>query len=303
MTTSITLTALRHRGVRPARTLESLFDVQGPRARRRTAIATIIAAVVIATLLALGFVQLGLHGDLAPQPWLTVLSPSVFGYLLGGLGLSLVSGLVAGLLAFPFSVAIAVGRFSRRRWVRAILRWYVEITRSLPLLLLIFFVQLYLPTIGIRVSVFWQLVIPLDIYNVSVLAEVFRAGVQAVPPGQKEAADSLGLRAWQKYRLVLLPQAVRIVLPSLISQYIRLFKDTSLGFVVSFPELLTRGKIMGEFTNDLLQTYVIVGALYLLTDLVLAAVGRRLARRLEHGGRVQAPDAAGEAALSGLNEA
>jgi glutamate transport system permease protein len=257
-----------------------IFDLQGPRARQRTAIATVVAAIAVAVLIGLGLVQLGRHGHLSPGPWAAVLAPAVSAYLAYGLVLSLKAGAVAGLLAFPAAIVVAITRLGRNRIGAGIARWYVELVRSLPLLLIIFFFQLYLPTIGVKTPVFWQLVGPLAIYHIAVLSEIFRAGIESVPRGQREAAESFGLSAPRIYLLVLIPQATRVILPSLINQFIRLFKDTSLGYIVSYPELLTRGRTMGEYTGVLFETYVVVGAIYLAVDLVLAAAARAVDQRL-----------------------
>lgn len=265
---------------RPNRSADLLFDVQGPRGRRQMRAATTVIIGLAAIGFVFVFVQLGRHGQLAPRPWRTVLSPVVMNYLLGGLVLSLKSGLLAGLLAFPLAVVLTILRLIKNPVVSGIARWYIEITRSIPALLLLYFVQLYLPTIGIRTPVFWQLVIPLTMHHVSILAEIFRAGVLSVPAGQREAAESLGLRPLRIYQQVILPQAVRMVIPSLVNEFIRLFKDTALGYIVTYPELLTRGRIMGEYTSLLFETYVIVGAIYLIIDLILAAGARALEKRL-----------------------
>ena len=257
-----------------------LFDLQGPKARRRTAIATVAASTIIVLIVGLGIVQLGQHGHLSPEPWQAVLAPAVSAYLAVGLLLSLKAGLVAGLLAFPVGALVAITRLVRNRILAGSARWFVEITRSLPLLLIIFFFQLYLPTIGVKTPVFWQLVGPLVIYHIAVLSELFRAGIESVPNGQVEAAQSLGLSPFRIYLSIRIPQATRVILPSLINQFIRIFKDSALGYIVSYPELLTRGRTMGEYTGFLFETYVIVGTIYLVIDLVLAVAARAIDRRL-----------------------
>jgi len=279
-----------------------LFDVQGPQGKRRMLLLTVAILLLIGVGIAFALVKLGQNGHLAATPWLTILLPPVSTYLLEGLWMSLLSGLLAGLLAFPLGIVLAILRMSRNRVVRGLARWYIEITRSIPVLLVMYFVQLFLPSIGWRVPVFWQLILPLALYHISMLAEIFRAGVESIPPGQREAAEALGLRPLRIYQQVILPQAIRVVLPSLINQFIRLFKDTSLGYIVTYPELLTRGKVMGDYTGYLFETFVIVGVVYLVVDLVLAAAARALDRRLraERGGaprtartRAGGPSAAG----------
>ena len=104
----------------------------------------------------------------------------------------------------------------------------------MPLLLLILFMFLGLPAVGVTVSSFWALVLGLTLYNGAVLGEIFRAGIRSLPKGQTEAAYAIGLRRGQALRLVLLPQAVRLMLPALVSQLVTLLKDTSLGFVIGY---------------------------------------------------------------------
>jgi glutamate transport system permease protein len=262
------------------RDADLLFEVQGPRGRRRMRLVTAAVLVVIAGGVVLGLIQLGGHGHLQPGPWLDVILPPVSPYLVGGLWLSLMSGLLAGLLAFPLAVVLAILRMSRNQVTSGCARWYIEITRAIPVLLVLYFVQLFLPTIGLRTPVFWQLILPLALYHISILAEIFRAGVESIPPGQREAAESLGMSPPRIYQQVILPQAVRVVLPTLITQFIRLFKDTALGYIVTYPELLTRGKIMGNYTGHLFETYAVVGLVYLVINLILAAAARALDRRL-----------------------
>lgn len=259
---------------------ELLFDIQGPRNRRQMNILTAAVFALILLLACVATWQLYVNGALEASRWASVFAPAVSLYLLGGLGLSLFSGLVAGLLAAPLGIALTIARLAKNRVVSTLARWWTELTRAIPVLLVIYFVQLLLPILGLRTPVFWQLVLPLALYHIAILAEIFRAGVESVPKGQREAAESLGFHPLRIYQLVVLPQAIRIVLPTLITQFIRLFKDTTFGFIVTYPELLTRGKIIGEYTGNLLQTYTVVLAVYLVVDLILAAAARMLDRRM-----------------------
>ena len=172
------------------------------------------------------------------------------------------------------------------RWISGT---YVEIFRALPSLLLILFGFFGLPVIlaavpeglGLpnQVSRFWALVIGLTLYNSAVMAEIVRAGVLSLPKGQSEAAEALGLRRGQVQRMVILPQAVARMLPSLIAQGVVVLKDTSYGFVIGFEELLRRGQIAGEATADVLQAYVIVAVIYVSVCLALSQVARAVEGR------------------------
>lgn len=265
---------------RPTGESPLLFDVQGPRSRRQMNLLTAAVFLLIAVAIVFAVFQLQSNGALDAARWESVFAPEVMTYLLRGLWLSLLAGSVAGLLAAPLGIALTIARLSPNRFVSTLARWWTELTRAIPILLVIYFVQLVLPALGLRTPVFWQLMLPLAIYHIAILAEIFRAGIQSVPAGQREAAESLGFGPLRIYQLIVLPQAIRIVLPSLITQFIRLFKDTTFGFVVTYPDLLTRGKIIGEYTGNLFQTYAVILVVYLVVDLLLAAFARHLDRRM-----------------------
>ena len=118
---------------------------------------------------------------------------------------------------------------------------FVEFFRGVPLLLLMFFTTIALPKLHIDLSTFWYIVLALVAYNSAILAEIFRAGILSLGRGQTEAAYAVGLTYWQTMRLVLIPQAARRMIPAIVSQLITLLKDTSLGFIVGYEELLRRG--------------------------------------------------------------
>ncbi|MEO9236701.1 MAG: ABC transporter permease subunit, partial [Jatrophihabitantaceae bacterium] len=164
---------------------------------------------------------------------------------------------------------------------------YVELLRSVPLLLLIYAFLLALPRLGLNLPIFWKLVVPIVLVNIAVLAEVFRAGIGAVDRGQSEAAQAIGLRYRQMMRIVVLPQAIRIVAPALITQLISLLKDSTLGFVVSYPELMKQGENLTVYTHLLVQTYLIVAVIYVLINLALGQLARVLEARLNGRARSQ----------------
>jgi glutamate transport system permease protein len=122
--------------------------------------------------------------------------------------------------------------------------------------------------------------VPIVLVNVAVLAEIFRAGILAVDRGQYEAAAALGLREGTAMRSVILPQAVRMVVPTLVTQLVALLKDSTLGYVVSYPELLKQANNLTVFTHLLVQTYLIVAAVYVLMNLLLSRFAVWLERRL-----------------------
>ena len=152
-------------------------------------------------------------------------------------------------------------------------------------MLLIFFAFLGLPGLGIDMSAFGALVIGLTLYNGSVLAEIFRAGINAVPKGQVEAAYSLGLRRGQVLRTIQIPQAVRIMLPAIISQMVVLLKDSALGFIVAYPELLRSGRRIYTNIGNIIPTAIVIAAIYITINLMLTGLATWLERRQRRGRR------------------
>ena len=171
-------------------------------------------------------------------------------------------------------------RLSRNGLLRRVSTAYIELFRSIPLLLLIFAFLLALPRYGINLPILWKLVVPIVLVNVAVLAEIFRAGILAVDRGQYEAAAALGLREGTAMRSVILPQAIRLVVPTLVTQLVALLKDSTLGYVVSYPELLKQANNLTVFTHLLVQTYLIVAAVYVVVNLLLSRLAVWLERRL-----------------------
>ncbi|GAA4376683.1 amino acid ABC transporter permease [Nocardioides caricicola] len=252
-----------------------LYDTPGPRTRARHRVYTLVSAVVLLGL-AVWFVwYLNEQGELAYELWEPFVTPAFVEVLWGGLLDTLAMAALAVVLAVFVGAALGVGKLS----VHRLLRWpcwlVVEFFRAVPLLLLIlflFFGPASLPS-------YWAVVVGLTLYNGSVLAEIFRAGVLAVPKGQAEAAYALGMRKTQVMMTIQLPQAVKIMIPAIISQCIVALKDTSLGFYVLAPGLTTVGRqIWIEFGNQF-QTAVVLAAIYITVNLMLAALATWLQRK------------------------
>ncbi len=171
---------------------------------------------------------------------------------------------------------LALGRLALHAPVRWVAGLWVEFFRGVPLLLMILFSALALPKYGIDVSLFWYLVLGLVLYNSAVLGEIFRAGILSLDRGQTEAATALGLTYWQSMRIVILPQALRRMVPAIVSQLVTLLKDTSLGFIIGYEELLRRANIVGAFSKNLLQALVVVALIYIAVNFTLSRIARRL---------------------------
>jgi glutamate transport system permease protein len=258
-----------------------LYDAIGPRTRRRIRIGTALGTVGLVGLVGLALWRLGSNGQLEGERWGKLLDPDLRGLLLRALGATLKAAGLAMVLSMALGALLAVGRLSARAWVRLPAGIFVEFFRGLPLLLLILFAALALPQLGVRLSVLWYLVIGLTAYNGAVLAEIFRAGILSIDRGQREAGLAIGLRPNQVLWIILVPQAVRRMLPALISQLVTLLKDTSLGFVIAYPELLRTGQGAVEFLGSryALQIYLTVAAIYIAVNFALSSLARWLDRR------------------------
>jgi glutamate transport system permease protein len=256
-----------------------LGDVLGPRGRRRTLVASIVTGAILLGLLALAVKRFADTGQLDADKWDVFTDWGVVEFMLIGLRNTLYLFLVSAALTLVVGVLAALGRLSRTRPVRWVASTYVELLRATPLLLLILFASLVLPEYGIDLPLFWYAVIGLTLYNGAVVAEIFRAGILSLEKGQSEAAYAIGLRYWQVMWLVVIPQAVRRMVPALINANVTLLKDTSLAYVVAYEELLRRGRIVGEFANNPLQALMVVALMFIIVNATLSWVARRLERR------------------------
>lgn len=272
-----------------------LYDVPGPRARRRNLLYSVVGGAALLGLLVFVVLRLYSQGQFESYMW------DLFEY--NGIRQRLLDGLVSTLLAFSMAAVLslvlgallAAGRLSDHRPVRWVCTAVVEFFRAMPLLIMIF--ALYL-------SVFtgtplWALVIGLTLYNGSVQAEVIRAGINSVPKGQAEAAYALGMRKTQVMLTVLVPQAVRAMLPTIISQLVVTLKDTSLGYVITYEELLYAGGVIMRNTvteggNPYVPVVIVVGTVYVLMCLALSYLAtwiEKRGRRSRKGTPPAAPDA------------
>lgn len=256
-----------------------LYDVPGPRARRRILLWSAVSALALACLLGLGLWRFAQHGQLDAARWAPFTGWPIWEFLLVGLLGTLQAAACVAALSAVAGIFLALGRLSRLRVVRRLATGYIEIARTLPVLLMIYVTLFALPRAGVDLPLLWKLVLPLAIANAAAFAEIFRAGVLSLPKGQSEAALSLGLTDGQSMRFVVLPQAIRHVTPSLVSQLVSLVKDTSLGYVVAFTELLYRAQVLSAYNRLLVQTFLVVTFIYLVCNGTLSVAAHRLRGR------------------------
>jgi glutamate transport system permease protein len=279
-----------------------LFDAPGPRALRRYRITAVLTVFGIIAVLALITWKLYVEDQLTVEKWEPFVTPSIIELLLEALLDTLKAAVLAIAGALVFGMIFGVGKLSDH----AVVRWpcwlVVEFFRAVPLLLLIIFIwALY----GYTRGSILPLVLGLILYNGSVLAEVFRAGFNAVPKGQSEAAYAIGMRKNQLMRIVLLPQAVKIMLPAIISQCIVALKDTSLGYAILAPGLTYAGRLIWSDFHNRLATALVLAAIYILLNLILSWVAEYLQRRMGApkmeivGGIVQTQPDAGASGAGG----
>jgi glutamate transport system permease protein len=264
--------------VRTAPTV-SLYDEPGPRTRRAIRLWSFVVVLVLAGLVAAGLVQFGSRGQLDADRWTPFLSWPIWQYLLVGLWGTIQAAALVAVLGGVLGLLLALGRLSPRRPLRWVSTAYIEVARTVPVLLLIYLMLFGLPQLGLDLPLIWKLVVPLTVANSAAFAEIVRAGILGLSRGQREAGLSLGLSSAQTTRLVVLPQALRFVTPSLVTQLVSLVKDTSLGYIVAFTELLYRGQVLSSFNHLLIQTFLVVTLIYLVFNGALSTLAARLRSR------------------------
>ena len=228
----------------------------------------------------------------------------IFNALRQGIFVTLWVTLVAYALASALGLIVALGRVSRLRVIREIATFYVEIVRGIPVLVLLFYIafvgapQLVIfwnwvlaapidwglaPKLTVRDFDFtWRAIVALTISYSAYLAEIFRAGIESVPKGHVEAAYSLGLTRWRTLRLIILPQAIRTVLPPLGNDFVAMIKDSALVSALGVQDITQLGKVYSASTFLFFETYNVVAFLYLVMTLTLSLLVRGLEQRLKH---------------------
>jgi His/Glu/Gln/Arg/opine family amino acid ABC transporter permease subunit len=203
-------------------------------------------------------------------------------FMMHGLLVTLAMAGIAIALSLLLGTGLAAARLSSRRWAHYPAATYIELVRTVPLILFILYIYFILADAGINVSPFWSATLALAIFTSAYVAEVIRAGIQALPPGQMEAARASGLSYFQAMRHVILPQALRNMAPALVSELIKLTKDTSLAAVIGVFEFFNRVSLVNS--RLITESFVLFGfaaIVYFVINYSLSLVAKRLELRAD----------------------
>jgi glutamate transport system permease protein len=255
-----------------------LFDAPGPRAlvrHRYIGALTLLAVVGIFAFIVYRFVE---TNQFTAQKWELFTISYVHGKIIEATVATLQAFAVAAVLSIVLGLLLMVGRVSRHKWISAPTYLFVELFRAVPLLILMMIMYYGLPPLGFTfVTPFIAVVTSLTLYNGSVLSEVFRAGIESLPKGQSEAAYAIGMTKTQVMRMILVPQAIRAMAPVIVSQLVVVLKDTALGFIVTYQELLFLAKsygTQGNYGSPIIPSTIVVAAIYISLCLLLAGVAK-----------------------------
>lgn len=270
-----------------------LFDAPGPRAKVRNIIATVATVLVVILVLVFVGIELWDKDQLQWAKWEPFITPNVWeNYIIPGIEGTLKAAALSIVFAGILGVALGVGRLSTHKWISAPCAVFVEFFRAVPVLIMMIFAYFLYSRYEVFPSEYSTLagvVTGLTLYNGAVIAEIVRAGVNALPRGQSEAASSLGLRWGQTMRSILLPQAITSMLPVLISQLVVVLKDTALGVAITYPELVSQGTNIGAAFTNLLPSLFVIAVLMIVVNFALSSFAVWLEARLRRSRRGTQP--------------
>lgn len=258
---------------------DALYEEPGPKTRRKMLVGTAISLAALAALVAWVVYRFWVTGQLSPKYWELFSWRTTWRYLFAGLEGTFAVALTAAVLSIVLGMLLMLGRTSHLRVLSVVCAVLTNVLRGIPSLLFIYFFFFAMPNLGIKMPAFWMLCIPVTLAASGVLAEVFRAGVNAVPRGQTEAGLSIGLSRWKVKTKIVLPQAVRLVIPSLISQLVVVVKDTALAYVVSYPDLMQNAQVLRTNYDALVSTFLVVALIYIAINYLINKVAVYVSHR------------------------
>ncbi|NEY33458.1 ABC transporter permease subunit [Streptomyces sp. PRKS01-65] len=264
-----------------------LYDAQGPRAKRRNVLLTAVFLVALAALLWWVYRALDEKGQLEWAKWEMFFTGTEAWstYIWPGLKNTLTAAALSVLIALPLGAVLGISRLSDHVWIRVPAAIVVEFFRAIPVLvLMIFGLALFAEYTDVSSDdrPLYAVITGLVLYNASVLAEIVRAGILALPKGQSEAAMAIGMRKGQVMRVILLPQAVTTMLPAIVSQLVVIVKDTALGgAVLTFSELLAAASTMSAYYGaNTIASFTVVAVIFIAINFALTSFASWLERRL-----------------------
>jgi polar amino acid transport system permease protein len=232
----------------------------------------VLVGGLVFTLWATGNIDLAFISEWAP-------------YILGGAGLTILLCVTSIVFATILAVFGAIARLSPNPIINGVASLYVSLVRGTPLIVQIVFIFLALPQLGIRIPAVPAGIIALSFNYGAYMTEIFRAGIQAVPPGQREAAQAVGMPERLIMRRIVLPQAVRIVIPAIGNDFVAMIKDSALVSIIAVQELLWRAQNVGRQNFRTLETLLIAALVYWLLTIIFSTFQERLERRMARGDR------------------
>lgn len=202
-------------------------------------------------------------------------------FLLDGLLVTVEVAIFTIIISVILGFLLGIIRYFEIPVVSKVVGWVIDVIRNLPLLLIIFFTYFALPQMGISLNVFWSTVVAMSIFESAMISEILRGGLKALPNGQTEAGLASGLKKVNVMRYILLPQAFKDTLPSVVSQLIALIKDTSLATIITLPELTHNARIIyGQDTSYVLPMFIALAGFYFVICFTLSVFSKYLAKRM-----------------------
>ncbi len=258
---------------------DALYEPPGPKTRKKMLVGTVVTLASVLTLAAWIVYRFWVTGQLSARYWQLFSWRTTWIYLGRGLLGTFEVALTSAAIAIVLGLALMLGRTGRIAWLRVVCAAITNFFRGVPSLLFIYFFFFTMPSVGISMPPFWMMVLPISFAASGVLAEVFRAGMNAVPKGQTEAGLSIGLSPWKVKTKIVMPQAIRFVIPSLISQLVVVVKDTALAYVVSYPDLMQNAQVLRTNYDAMVSTFFVVGLIYIVINYLINKASVYVSRR------------------------
>lgn len=270
-----------------------LFDAPGPRARRIHLVGSVVGGLIVAAVLGWFLWTLWKLDQITPHRWASLFgSEAWIHYLLPGVRATVLAAVFSITIAFGIAFVAAMCRMAEN----PVLRWgatiFIEFFRAVPVLIMMIFALTFVTTytsVPVQQRPLVAVVIGLVLYNGAVMAEVIRNGVASLPSGQREAGLSIGLNPTQVRRMILVPQALTAMLPALVSQMVVALKDSALGYIILYPELLISARQMGSRFGNTTVSFFTAAVLFILINYLVTMLAERLEKRLRKRGRTVRP--------------